>query len=156
MRAQYAFDGTLVLTGIAMQSHSDIQAEISRLGLTDYVKILGYLPAAELPGLYSCARVMVFPSLFEGFGIPLVEAMACGCPVVCSNTTSLPEVAGDAGLTFDPLDVEAIAAMIWSVWNDEQALAGMRERGLKRARLFDWNDTATKTIAVYKKACGAA
>ena len=156
MRERYTFDGTLVLTGIAMPSHSEIQTEISRLGLADSVKILGYLPAAELPGLYNCARLMVFPSLFEGFGIPLVEAMACGCPVVCSNTTSLPEVAGDAGLTFDPLDVEAMATVIWSAWNDEQALAGMRERGLKRARLFDWNDTAVKTIAVYKKACGAA
>jgi glycosyltransferase involved in cell wall biosynthesis len=126
MREQYAFDGTLVLTGIAMQSHSEIQTEISRLGLTDIVKILGYLPAAELPGLYNCARMMVFPSLFEGFGIPLVEAMACGCPVACSNTTSLPEVAGDAGVTFDPLDSEAMAASIWSAWNDEELLAGMQ------------------------------
>ncbi|MEI6704155.1 MAG: glycosyltransferase family 1 protein [Deltaproteobacteria bacterium] len=156
MRERYAFDGTLVLTGIAMQSHADIQAEISRLGLADCVKTLGYLPASELPVLYSCARLMVFPSLFEGFGIPLVEAMACGCPVVCSNTTSLPEVAGNAGLTFDPLDTEAIAAAIWSVWNDGQALAGMRIRGFERATLFNWNDTAAKTIAVYKKASGAA
>ena len=156
MRERYAFDGTLVLTGIAMQSHSDIQAEISRLGLTDSVKILGYLPAPELPVLYSCARLMVFPSLFEGFGIPLVEAMACGCPVVCSNTTSLPEVAGEAGLTFDPLDVEAMTVAIWTAWSDEEKLAGMRKRGLVRTTLFNWNDTATKTIAVYKKACGAA
>jgi len=155
MRERYAFDGTLVLTGIAMQSHSEIQAEISRLGLAVSVKILGYLPATELPGLYNCARLMVFPSLFEGFGIPLVEAMACGCPVVCSNTTSLPEVSGDAGVTFDPLDVEAMATVVWNAWSDEQALAGMRERGLERVRLFDWNDTAIKTMAVYKKACGA-
>ncbi|HIJ87341.1 MAG TPA: glycosyltransferase family 4 protein [Desulfuromonadales bacterium] len=156
MRERHAFEGLLVLTGIAMQSHSDIQVEISRLGLTDDVKILGYLPAADLPGLYNCARLMVFPSLFEGFGIPLVEAMACGCPVVCSNTTSLPEVAGDAGVTFDPLDSEAMATAIWSVWNDEGELTRMRAQGLERASRFNWNDTARKTMAVYKKACGAA
>lgn len=156
MRERYAFDGTLVLTGIAMQSHSEIQTEIFRLRLTDNVKILGYLPAADLPGLYNSARMMVFPSLFEGFGIPLVEAMACGCPVACSNTTSLPEVAGGAGVMFDPLDVEEMATAIWSTWNDAGKLAGMRERGLERATQFNWDDTALKTMAIYKKACGAA
>jgi glycosyltransferase involved in cell wall biosynthesis len=152
----HQFDGALVLTGIAMQSHSEIKGEINRLGLADQVKILGYLPAADLPGLYNCARLMVFPSLFEGFGIPLVEAMACGCPVVCAAATSLPEVVGSAGMLFDPRDIEGMAETIWSAWNDEGALAGMRERGLERVTLFDWDDTARKTMAVYKKACGGA
>lgn len=154
MRERYAFDGLLVLTGIAMQSHAEIKAEIHRFGLAETVRILGYLPATDLPYLYNSARLMVFPSLFEGFGIPLVEAMACGCPVVCSSTTSLPEVVGEAGMLFDPLDTGGMAETIWSAWNDGVALARMRERGLERAKLFDWSDTALKTMAVYQKACG--
>lgn len=152
---RYSFDGSLVLTGIAMQSHCEIKNEINRLDLADKVKILGYLPASDLPSLYNCARLMVFPSLFEGFGIPLVEAMACGCPVVCADSTSLPEVVGDAGVLFDPFDPEEMAETIWSAWNDEGRLTGMRERGLERVKKFSWDDTALKTIDVYKKACGA-
>lgn len=155
MRERYSFDGDLVLTGIAMQSHSEIKAEILRLGLADQIKILGYLPSTDLPYLYNCARLMVFPSLFEGFGIPLVEAMACGCPVVCADTTSLPEVVGTAGMLFDPLDSGEMAETIWSAWNDEDTLARMRESGLERAKLFNWDDAALKTLAVYNKTCGA-
>jgi glycosyltransferase involved in cell wall biosynthesis len=154
MRERYGFDGMLVLTGIAMQSHVEIMAEINKLGLAGQVKILGYLPAGDLPHLYNCARLMVFPSLFEGFGIPLVEAMACGCPVACANATSLPEVVGGAGVLFDPLDTENMAETIWSAWNDDGMLNSMREKGLERAKLFNWDDAAFKTIAVYNKACG--
>jgi glycosyltransferase involved in cell wall biosynthesis len=153
---RYRFDGALVLTGIAMQAHSQIMDEISRLGLADQVKILGYLPSSDLPLLYNCARLMVFPSLFEGFGIPLVEAMACGCPVACAHATSFPEVVGAAGILFDPLDHESIAETIWSAWNDEGRLARMRESGIERVKLFNWDAAALKTMAVYKKACGAA
>lgn len=148
---RYAFDGELVLTGIAMQSHGDLLAEINRLGLGGVVKVLGYLPVGELPCLYNLARMLVFPSLFEGFGIPLVEAMACGCPVVCSNVTSLPEVVGDAGEMFDPRVPERIAETAWSVWSDEGKRREMRERGLARALLFNWEETARKTIEVYRK-----
>jgi glycosyltransferase involved in cell wall biosynthesis len=156
MKASHPFDGDLILTGIAMQAHAGIMAEISRLGLGDTVRVLGYLPAEELPCLYNLARLLVFPSLFEGFGIPLVEAMACGCPVVCANVTSLPEVVGDAGETFDARSPEEMAAKIWSVWNDEAKLGQMRTSGLERVLLFNWADTARKTLAVYKKAAGAA
>ena len=155
LRDRYRFDGALVLTGIAMQAHAGIMEEISRLGLADQVKILGYLPSSDLPFLYNCARLMVFPSLFEGFGIPLVEAMACGCPVVCAHAASLPEVVGAAGILFDPLDHDSIAEAIWSVWNDEGRLARMRESGLERVKLFNWDAAALKTMAVYKKAGGA-
>lgn len=156
MRESHPFDGELVLTGIAMQAHGDIMAEINRLGLGETVKVLGYLPAEDLPCLYNLARLLVFPSLFEGFGIPLVEAMACGCPVVCSNVTSLPEVVGDAGETFDARSPEEMAAKIWSVWDDEAKLGQMCTRGLERVLLFTWEGTARKTLAVYKKAVGAA
>lgn len=156
LKESYQFDGELLLSGIAMQSHGEILSEAERLGLTGNVRLLGYLPAADLPYLYNCARMMVFPSLFEGFGIPLVEAMACGCPVACSDTTSLPEVAGDAGVLFDPLKPDQIAETVWSVWADEAKQREMRERGLDRARLFTWDETARRTLEVYRKSGSGA
>ena len=154
LRDSRGFDGELILSGIAMQSHGEITAEIARLGLTDSARILGYLPAGDLPLFYNLARMLVFPSLFEGFGIPLVEAMACGCPVVCSSTTSLPEVAGGAGLLFDPQTPEQIAEAVWSVWTDEARRCEMRAHGLERARNFTWDETARRTIDVYRKTGG--
>lgn len=151
LKESYGFDGELLLSGIAMQSHGEIMAEVVRLGLSGNVRLLGYLPAGDLPYLYNCAHMMVFPSLFEGFGIPLVEAMACGCPVVCSDTTSLPEVAGDAGALFDPREPDQIAETVWSVWADEAKQREMRERGHDRTRFFTWDETVRKTVEVYRK-----
>jgi len=152
---RHRFDGDLLLTGIAMQSHGALAAEIRQLGLENRVKVLGYLPSGELPYLYNLARLMVFPSLFEGFGIPLVEAMACGCPVVCANATSLPEVAGDAGILFDPHSPEEIAEKIEWIWNDDSELDVMRKRGIERVQLFTWEETAKKTLQVYSRMGGA-
>jgi glycosyltransferase involved in cell wall biosynthesis len=151
LKESYGFDGELILSGIAMRSHGEIMAEVERLELSGSVRLLGYLSAGELPWFYNLARLLVFPSLFEGFGIPLVEAMACGCPVVCSDTTSLPEVAGDAGVLFDPSKPDQIAETLWSVWVDEAKRGEMRERGLERTRLFTWDETVRKTMAVYRK-----
>ena len=83
---------------------------------------------------------------------PLVEALACGCPVVCSDATSLPEVVGAAGVLFDPRSAEDMALKIWNVWSDGELQGRLRQRGMERARLFDWEETARKTIAVYRKA----
>jgi len=152
LRDKYRFDGQLVLTGVAMQSQREILSLIEELGLSQQVKVLGYLPYEELPFLYNLAQLMVFPSLFEGFGIPLVEAMACGCPVVCSNVTSIPEVVGSSGVMFDPHSVEEMVEAIWSVWCDEEMQQQMRQSGLQRVAMFDWSDTARKTMDVYKKA----
>jgi glycosyltransferase involved in cell wall biosynthesis len=152
LRERNHFDGALVLTGIAKQSHDAVLGEINRLGLSGMVKILGYLPREELPYLYNLATLLVFPSLFEGFGIPLVEAMACGCPVVCSNVTALPEVAGEAGILFDPLSTEDMADKIWSVWADEREQQRMREAGFERVKSFSWESIARQTLDVYKKA----
>jgi glycosyltransferase involved in cell wall biosynthesis len=152
LRVLESFDGRLVLTG--HHASAEVTAEIRRLGLEDMVKILGRLPYEELPYIYNLARIMVFPSFFEGFGIPLVEAMACGCPVVCSERTSIPEVTGDAGVLFDPASPADIAEKILSVWNDGHSLAAMRQRGLARARDFTWEQTAWKTRDVYLKAEG--
>lgn len=153
---RYQFDGQLVLTGVATQSSDELAKEIARLGLTDMVKVLGYLSYDELPYLYNLAKMLVFPSLFEGFGIPLVEAMACGCPVACSNVSSLPEVIGEAGVMFDPNSPEDIAEKIWAVWSDTGRQRQMKEMGLERAKLFNWKDTALKTLAVYNKVASKA
>jgi glycosyltransferase involved in cell wall biosynthesis len=122
------------------------------MGLEDTVKVLGYLPYDHLPYLYTLARLLVYPSLFEGFGIPLIEAMALGCPVACSNVTSIPEVIGDAGVTFDPASVEDIAEKVSGLWNDESLRRDLRIKGLERVRVFTWENTARETIKVYKKA----
>jgi len=145
----HQFDGELILSGIAMQSHGEIISEIDRLGLAGRVRVLGYLPADELPYLYNLARMLVFPSLFEGFGIPLVEAMACGCPVVCANATSLPEVAGDAGVLFNPHAPEDIAEKVRQVWDNNAVRDEMKRRGIERARLFTWDETIRRTMQVY-------
>ncbi len=152
LKEKYLFDGQLVLTGIAKKSNDEILQEIAMLKLDDAVKILGYIPYEDLPYLYNMARLLVFPSLFEGFGIPLVEAMACGCPIVCSNATSIPEVVGDAGVIFDPFSPEDMAEKIWQLWNDDVKLQDMRIWGMERAKLFSWDNTARQTIEVYRKA----
>lgn len=152
LRERYGFDGELVLTGIAMHSHNEILGEIEQRDLKDKVRVLGYLPYEELPYLFKLARIMVFPSLFEGFGIPLVEAMASGCPVVCSDATSIPEVVGEAAVTFNPGSCEDMAEKIWSVWDDDTQIEIMRMRGFARADLFSWEKTARQTLDVYRRA----
>jgi glycosyltransferase involved in cell wall biosynthesis len=143
------FDGDLVLTGISTSARDSLLQKIAELGLKDRVHILGYLPYDKLPVIYNLARMMVFPSLFEGFGMPVLEAMACGCPVACSNVTSLPEVGGDAAHYFDPLSAEQIADTIVKLWNDETTLFNSGSKGIARARLFSWERTARETLDVY-------
>ena len=147
----HCFDGNLVLTGVATSAKSQLLVKIAELGLQDRVHILGYVPYDKLPVIYNLARMLVFPSLYEGFGMPVVEAMACGCPVVCSNVTSLPEVAGAAADYFDPASPEAIAACILKNWNNNSALSSLRDNGLIRAKQFSWEKTAVQTRDVYMR-----
>ena len=120
---------------------------------------LGPVPEADLPALYSAATAFVFPSLYEGFGLPVLEAMACGTPVICSNTSSLPEVAGDpsagsgpsAALLVDPLDTAALADALRLVLTDDGLRAELRRRGLARAARFTWQQTAAATLAIYRQ-----
>lgn len=112
------------------------------------VRLLDYVPAADLPGLYSGARAFAFPSLYEGFGFPVLEAMACGVPVVCANTSSLPELAGDAALTVDPLDTAALAAALGRVLTDPALAAGLVERGARQIERFTWARAAEAALAV--------
>ncbi len=103
----------------------------------------------KLVQLYNGASALVYPSLYEGFGLPLVEAMRCGCPVCCSNTSSMPEVAGDAAAYFDPLEVDSIREVIESVVYSDTTMQGMQQRGFEREKLFDWDSCARKTYEVY-------
>lgn len=149
LKNNHHFDGDLVLTGVATSARDSLMSNIAELGLQGSIHILGYLPYEKLPVIYNLATMMVFPSLFEGFGFPVLEAMACGCPVVCSNVTSLPEVAGDAAGYFNPTSPEEIAACINKLWSDDDALLLMREAGIHRATQFTWEKTARLTRDIY-------
>ncbi len=119
------------------------------LGLEGRVRFLGFVDDADLPALYNLAQVFVFPSLYEGFGLPPLEAMACGVPVVCSNASSLPEVVGDAALTVDPLDVPGLAEAMRRVAEDESLRASLVQKGLTRAAKFTWSKAAEELLRVY-------
>jgi glycosyltransferase involved in cell wall biosynthesis len=121
-------------------------------GFSDSIILTGYVPDDDLPALYSGARCFVYPSFFEGFGLPPLEAMNCGVPVVAGNRTSLVEVVGDAGILVDPLNPEAIASGLSQVLSDEDLREELGSRGLERSRLFNWRETAKRTLEVYERA----
>jgi len=126
------------------------------LAVTYGVRVLaiGPVPEGDLPALYSVASLFIFPSLYEGFGLPVLEAMACGTPVICSNTSSLPEVAGDAALMVDPTDVQALAESIRFVLMEDALRKELTIKGLARAAEFSWERTARETWGVYKAEAG--
>jgi glycosyltransferase involved in cell wall biosynthesis len=126
--------------------------DLARSPSRDAVLFPGFVPDTDLPAVYAGARVLAFPSDFEGFGLPVVEAMACGTPVVCSNASSLPEVAGDAALLVDPRDADAITLALARVLEDPSLCPAMRARGLVQAARFSWDRTARETAAVYAHA----
>lgn len=124
---------------------------VARLGLQSSVSWIDQVPDEDLPYFYNVARVFVFPSLYEGFGLPPLEAMACGTPVVCSNAASLPEVVGDAALLVDPLDTEGMARAVQRILGDAALADRLRRCGLDRAAGFTWERTARETLKVYEK-----
>jgi glycosyltransferase involved in cell wall biosynthesis len=146
----------LVLAGPTLWRYTSLWDEIAQAGVTPHVVIPGYVADADLAALYSGAALFAFPSRYEGFGMPVLEAMACATPVVCSNTTSLPEAAGDAALLVDPLDVEALAAAMQRVLDDQPLADRLRRAGTARARLFSWDRAAAQTAAVYRRLLGPA
>jgi len=123
----------------------------SRLGLGQKARFLGFVPQELLPGLYAMAALFVFPSRYEGFGLPVLEAMASGVPVISSGTSSVPEVAGDAAILLDPTDVEGLSQAIVAVLTDGELRARLRVRGLSRALRFSWDEAAAKHVAVYRR-----
>lgn len=126
-------------------------ARVKELGLEERVRFLGRLPDEELLCLYNAARVHVYPSLYEGFGLPPLEAMACGTPTVSSNVSSIPEVVGDAALLVDPHDPVALAEALWRMLVDEDLQGHLSRRGLERATAFSWDRAARETLAVYQR-----
>jgi glycosyltransferase involved in cell wall biosynthesis len=140
----------LVLVG-DFRRRLDLRERIERSGIEKQTVFTGVVSDDRLVRLYQRAALFVFPSLYEGFGFPVLEAMACGCPVISSNASSLPEVAGDAAVLVDPLDPEGLVRQMELVLTDTALRQGLRERGLKQAAQFSWDRTAQETIAVYRK-----
>ena len=148
---QWSAERHLVIVGARKSRSSPVFTTVQQLGLREVVHFTGFAEEEDLPSLYNGADLFVFPSLYEGFGLPVLEAMACGTPVVTSNTTSLPEVAGDAALLVDPYNVEGIAAAMRCVLEDQHLARVLRARGLARAAEFSWERTARETVKVYQK-----
>jgi glycosyltransferase involved in cell wall biosynthesis len=148
-------DVHLVIAGGRGWLYQDLLDRIEQLGIQDRVCLTGYVDDADLPALYNLAEVVAQPSLYEGFGIPIVEAMACGVPVVAANNSSLPEAAGDAGVLVDALDVEALADALSRALTDSQQRETMIERGLAQARRFTWQRAAQTLHATYQQIGGS-
>ncbi|MBC8031995.1 MAG: glycosyltransferase family 4 protein [Pyrinomonadaceae bacterium] len=144
----------LVIVGKCAWLFEETLRTIKELQFGRSVIQTGYVPETDLPALYSGAVCFVYPSYFEGFGLPPLEAMKCGTPVIAGNRTSLPEVVGDAGVLVDPFEVDSIAAAIEKVIGDSDLRLKLRVKGLERAQLFDWRQTARQTLAVYMKSAG--
>lgn len=144
----------LLIAGPWDVRHPDAKQAAQRLGVSERVRFLGPVDDLDLPALYSGALAFVFPSLYEGFGLPALEAMACGAAVACSNVSSLPEVVGDAALLFDPRDVRALAEGMQRLIEDAALRHRLRESGLRRAAAFSWQRNALDTLHLYRRLAG--
>ncbi len=142
-------DHNLVIVGEDRTRVSRIKTLVTNLGLRDKVVFLGFVSDEDLVVLMNCAEAFISPSIYEGFGLPVLEAMACGTPVITSNAASLPEVVGGAGITIDPYDVEGLTRAIQRVLTDEHLKQNMSEKGLQRAQSFSWIETAQKILVLY-------
>jgi len=142
----------LVLAGAAVRPIDSLKALARQLDCEDQVLYLGYLDQSCLPGLYRGAACLVFPSLFEGFGVPLVEAMATGCPVACGNVCSIPEVVGEAAMMFDPRNPDSIADAVEQILRDPELREQLVIKGRRQASLFSWENAAKKTLEILEAA----
>ncbi len=145
----------LLLPGYPTPHEAQLRERVRQLDLEQDVRVLGWVSGAELEGLWSVADAFVYPSLYEGFGLPVLEAMARGVPVACADASSLPEVAGDAALLFDPHSEPGIAAAIERLLGEPQLAQTLREAGVGQAARFTWRRTAELTLASYERALGA-
>lgn len=146
----------LVLPGYPTWHEAELRSRAATAGVAEDVRFLSWLSGEELEGLWALAEAFVFPSLYEGFGLPVLEAMARGVPVACSNASSLPEVAGDAALLFDPHEETAIAEALRRLLDDSALRESLRTRGLARVREFTWERTARLTLESYRRALASA
>jgi glycosyltransferase involved in cell wall biosynthesis len=139
----------LILPGYRTDHETQLRERAAAAGVQDEVRFLSWISPEELEGIWAVAQAFVYPSLYEGFGLPVLEAMARGVPVACSNASSLPEVAGDAALLFDPHDESAIADSLQRLLSDPALCRDLRERGTARVERFTWERTARLTLESY-------
>jgi alpha-1,3-rhamnosyl/mannosyltransferase len=144
-------DIPLVIAGAWDERYPEAKMQAEALHFGKRIRFLGPISNADLPALYAGATLFVFPSRYEGFGLPVVEAMACGTAVACANTSSLPEVGGEAVLTFDPDNAEAMAVQIGRLLTDEALRQKLEQAGLAQARKFSWEKTAEQTLSLYRR-----
>ena len=144
-------DLELVIAGGRIEDHADLAALCREVGVVDRMHTLGFLPKAEVRALYHLARIFVFPSLYEGFGLPPLEAMACGTPVVAARNSAIPEVVGRCGLLVNPYRVDAIAEAIRSLLENDNFRRVLGAQGRARARRFHWDDAARRVLDVYRE-----
>jgi len=141
----------LLLAGNPGRGHSELVRMVRKLGMGHEVIFTGYLSHHQMPLLYQAADLFVFPSLYEGFGLPILESMACGTPVVSSNAASLPEVVDEAGILVDPYHVNEMAGAMYRVLSDKSLAQDLIKKGLEQSKKFSWIQTAEQTLAIYKK-----
>lgn len=141
----------LILVGKPKYRFQSVFEQIAASKYKDDIIFTGFVPEEHLPTYYNAASVFAFPSLYEGFGLPVLEAMACGTPVITTNTSSLPEVSGDAAILVDPLAPEQFCDALIEVLGDSEVARAMSQRGLQQAALFSWDRTARETLAVYRE-----
>lgn len=154
LKIQDALAGaSLVLVGREAWGTGSFRAEVESLGITGEITYTGYVPSDDLVKIYNMADVFVFPSIYEGFGLPPLEAMACGVPVITSNSSSLPEVVGDAALLVDPKNVEELAGSIKRVLGDPALRDDLSRRSCARAARFNWEEVVRKTVEAYGSVC---
>lgn len=154
LRQKYRSPHRLVIAGGLGWLYQEVLRDIDQLAAEQKVVFLGRVPDDDLPVLYSLCDLFVFPSLYEGFGLPPLEAMACGKPVVCSSSSSLPEVVGDAGVFVSPYDVDGLAEALGQLLEDPDRRKWLGERGIERARRFTWEDAARQTLDIYRRLVG--
>ncbi len=149
-------DYQLVIAGKKGWLYEEFFEKLGKLpqNIRNDVILTGYTPINDIPYLYNGAALSLYPSLYEGFGLPILESMACGCPVITSNISSMPEVAGGAAMLVDPYNVEELSSTVEKVLSDEQLRREMRDKGLERVKVFSWQKTAMQTLQVYKEVFG--
>ncbi len=147
---------SLVIAGAKGWHHQEVFSAVEELGLQGHVIFPGYIPQEELPLWYNAAEFFVYPSLYEGFGLPPLEAMSCGTPVITSNTSSFPEVVGDAGILVNPNSAQDIAEAMQRLLSHDSLRADMRRKGLDRSKEFSWQRAAQETVKVYEQAMTAS